>query len=98
MSETLPLAVVYSNETAQIKGSIIATWALAFIAICLRFTARRLSKAGFWYDDWLMVPAQVSIPDINFSSNYVESLGAQIKLIRVPARCHGAVLHLRFLE
>ena len=33
---------------------------MASIAVCLRLAARRLSKAGFWYDDWLMVPAPVS--------------------------------------
>ena len=78
MSEQLPPLPLQSNESAQIKGSIVATWALAVIAVCLRFTARRLSKAGFWYDDWLMVPATVSIPHIKLSSNYVESLGEQI--------------------
>ena len=98
MSETKQFPDADSNENTQIKGSITATWALAVIAVCLRFIARRLSKAGFWYDDWFIVPAIVSIPQINFSRSYVESFGGQIKLIRVPARCHGAVLHLCFLE
>lgn len=40
----------------------IVTWTLAVTASCLRFTARRLSNAGFWYDDWLIVPAMVSVP------------------------------------
>ena len=86
------------NENARIEGGPLATWALAVIAVCLRFTARRLSKAGFWYDDWFMGPAMVSIPHIDFSSNHFESLGAQIELIRVPARCHGAMLRLSFSE
>ena len=98
MSEQYTNLAFESNESVQIKGSIIATWALAVIAVCLRFIARRFSKAGFWYDDWFMGPAIVSIPLLNPSSNYAESLGEQIKLIRVPARCCGAVLHLCFLE
>ena len=58
------------NEDALIKGSIIATWALAVIAVCLRFIARRLSKTRFWYDDWLVLAATVSIPRMNSRSNY----------------------------
>lgn len=53
---------IHGNENTRIRGSIIGTWALALIAVCLRFFARRRSKAGFWYDDWLMVPATVSRP------------------------------------
>ena len=60
------------SEVARIQGSILATWALAVIAVCLRFLARRLSKAGLWYDDWLIVPATVSIlsegPDCHWES------------------------------
>ena len=87
-----------TNENALIKGSIIATWTLAVIAVCLRFIARRLSKARFWYDDWLVLLATVSFPHINNRSNYVESLGEHIKLIRVPGLRRGVVLHLCILE
>lgn len=87
-----------TNENAIIKGSIIATWALAVIAVCLRFIARRLSKARFWCDDWLVLPATVSIPHTKNRSKYVESLREHIKLICVPALRHGFVLHLRALE
>ena len=62
MSTYIPEAELLTNENTLIKGSIIATWALAVIAVCLRFIARRLSKARFWYDDWLVLPATVSIP------------------------------------
>jgi hypothetical protein len=43
----------------EIIGSISATWALATIAMALRFACRRISKAGFWWDDYLMIPAYV---------------------------------------
>ena len=49
-------------ELTSLRGVIIATWVMALLAVCLRFLARRLSKAGLWYDDWLMIPATVSIP------------------------------------
>lgn len=49
------------SENTRTQGSIIGTCALAFISVCLRYYARKISKAGFWYDDWLIVPATVSI-------------------------------------
>lgn len=81
----------------NIQGSIIATWALALVSVCLRFIARRLSKAGFWYDDWLIVPATVSI----LRSIVVTILVAEdnkSKLIHIPDLHYGAMLCLRYLE
>lgn len=49
------------NGYGSSRVGIIATWAIALITVCLRYLARRLSKAGLWYDDWLMIPATVSI-------------------------------------
>lgn len=88
----------FTNRNALIKGSIMATWALGVIAVCLRFLARRLSKARLWYDDWLTLPATVSIPLVHNRSNYVENLENLIKLICVSALRRGVVLHLYFLE
>ncbi|KAG8530682.1 uncharacterized protein KY384_004037 [Bacidia gigantensis] len=39
-----------------IQGSTSATWAIAVICVALRFIARRASKAGVWYDDWMVIP------------------------------------------
>ncbi|KAM0798769.1 hypothetical protein BDR22DRAFT_934515 [Usnea florida] len=63
-----PSPYEYLNKSAQIKSIIITFFALAVIAVCLRFTARRLSKAGFWYDDWLIVPATLSAAALCFIS------------------------------
>lgn len=49
-----------ASQQPEIMGSIIATWAFAVIAVALRFFARRVSRAGFWWDDWLMIPALVN--------------------------------------
>ena len=66
MPEIIKAVKAVTSEIASgftcANGSILATWALAVIAVCLRFLARRRSKAGLWYDDWLMIPATVSIP------------------------------------
>ena len=48
-----------ASKQPAIIGSIVATWAFAVIAVALRFFARRVSRAGFWWDDWLMLPALV---------------------------------------
>ena len=44
---------------ASLEGSAPTTWALAFVALILRFTSRRISKAGLGLDDWLTIPALV---------------------------------------
>lgn len=48
-----------ATQVPRILGVNIATFCLAVIAITLRFTARRLTHAAFWWDDWLMIPAIV---------------------------------------
>ncbi len=59
MTSLLKRSTFQHPETLAIRGSIIATWILAFIAVALRFIARRLSKAGLWYDDIMIIPALV---------------------------------------
>ena len=61
------------TDVASLQGSAIATWALALIIVCLRFIARRRSKAGLWIDDWLIIPATVSIPYTILRRNYIDS-------------------------
>ena len=84
------------SETTLVQGVLITGWALALTAVCLRFFARRLSKAGFWYDDWLMIPAMVSTPctiglkDFTATENDPSS-------IFFPARGHSIVLCRRHL-
>ena len=58
---------VFFYKRDPIRGAILAVWIYALCTLCLRFLARRRSKAGFWYDDWLLIPAIVSI-DISISS------------------------------
>ena len=48
-----------ASQVPRLLGVNIATFCLAVIAIILRFTARRLTHAVFWWDDWLMLPAIV---------------------------------------
>ena len=65
MSRTSQLHGLISliDEQKTDQGIIIVLlWAIALIAVGFRFLARRLTKAGLWYDDLLMIPAIVSIP------------------------------------
>ena len=67
---------VFFYKRDAIRVSALALWFYALLGLCLRVLARRLSKAGFWYDDWLLIPAFVSndiklrawSADLNFSS------------------------------
>lgn len=47
------------SELATVQGITSTTWALALIAVVLRFTARRMSNAGLWYDDYMTILALV---------------------------------------
>lgn len=49
-----------ASQVPRILGVNIATFCLAVFAIIARFTARRLTHASLWWDDWLMLPAIVS--------------------------------------
>ena len=49
----------HPSEARRIQGPVISTWILALIAVCARFAARKMSKAGLWYDDWLIIPTMV---------------------------------------
>ena len=51
---------VFFYQGGPIRGSVLALWFYALLGLCLRFYARRLTKADFWYDDWLLIPAMVS--------------------------------------
>ncbi|MCJ1459972.1 hypothetical protein MMC28_010351 [Mycoblastus sanguinarius] len=53
-----------------IRGVIIATWILAVLAVSFRLFARRLSGAGFWWDDWLMVPALVRMVNYGLGEHW----------------------------
>lgn len=38
----------------------LISWARAFFALGLRFFTRTFSRAGLWYDDFVLIPAFVS--------------------------------------
>ncbi len=54
-----PTVNLEDTQARRILGVNLATFVLAVMAIGLRFTARRLTRLPFWWDDWLMLPAIV---------------------------------------
>lgn len=67
----------HSVEEARIRGTVIFTWSLMLIIVSLRFLARRLSKVGLWYDDWLILPATVCLSYIPYLLLYVNGPGIE---------------------
>ena len=63
-----PVPITFTDEFTLLRGIIISIWVTALITVCLRFFARNLAKAGLWYDDWLTIPATVSISETILSS------------------------------
>ena len=51
----------YQSRTAGVYGGTISLLIIAAIAVVLRLTARRISAANFWWDDWTLVIALVSL-------------------------------------
>ena len=57
------MAATTVHEMAD-KGPIllaatVVVYALAGVAVFLRFLSRRLSRVGYWWDDWLALVALV---------------------------------------
>lgn len=51
--------VFYEDRTATLYGGTIALQTLSTLFVILRFTSRRVSGKGFWWDDWMILPALV---------------------------------------
>ena len=50
---------IHASRVHLILGVSIALLVLSFVAVALRLLARRLSGAGLWWDDWLIIAALV---------------------------------------
>lgn len=51
--------VYYETRAPVLYGGTISLQVLSTLVVILRFVARRVAKAGLWWDDWLIVPALV---------------------------------------
>lgn len=55
----MPTDVYYQSRTPVLYGWTISFQVLSTLVVALRFIARRVPKAGFLWDDWIIVPALV---------------------------------------
>ena len=47
------------SKQPDIYGAISTVYSVAVLAVVLRLPARRLSKASYWWDDWIIIIAMV---------------------------------------
>lgn len=75
-------------------GSVSATWALATVALFLRFVCRRISKANLWWDDYLMIPAYLFTSVVSWVSlTYMPNNGfGRHIFIQPPEKIPGVVM------
>ena len=50
----------HANKGPLVLGVSILVSFLAITAVALRFLSRKLSKAHYWWDDWMILAALVS--------------------------------------
>ena len=50
---------LYADQKGRLVGSMITLLVLSTFFVCLRLLSRKLSKAGFWLDDYLTILALV---------------------------------------
>lgn len=51
--------VYFESRAPRVYGCTISFLAIAFITAVLRFLARRLSAAAYWWDEWTILVALV---------------------------------------
>ena len=47
------------SKQPDIYGTISTVCPVAVLVVVLRLLARRVSKAGYWWDDWIIIIAMV---------------------------------------
>ena len=52
-------AIYAGSRGPDILGAIISTYCISILAIGLRTAVRKISKVGFWIDDWLIYAGTV---------------------------------------
>ena len=64
---------IWASRQPQAYAATITTYALAVLAVALRFWSRRLLKARYCLDDWLVAAAVVRL-DISFTQYFQQVL------------------------
>ena len=57
----LPEAYRNQNRSEVLWITLIIAHALSFVALVLRFITRKITNTLFWWDDWFIIAAFVSL-------------------------------------
>ena len=63
---------INATDAPKIIAVSVVLIILSTAAVVLRFISRMLSKAGLWWDDWLIVAALVKPNGISKSKNWTD--------------------------
>ena len=64
------MSTVYQqSRTREIYGATITLTIIATAAVILRFISRKISTASFWWDDWTILIALVTLSERNRSND-----------------------------
>ncbi|KAK0507563.1 hypothetical protein JMJ35_010086 [Cladonia borealis] len=66
----------HANKGPTMLGISILVTFLAIAAVALRFLLRKLSKAQYWWDDWMILAALPWTVTLNICQFYVYSIGS----------------------
>ena len=78
--------IYYQSRTAGVYGGTITLIIVAAIAVALRLTARSISAANLWWDDWTLVIALVSQPCPLFQFTCVQ-LPDRLQVFKSRPKC-----------
>lgn len=53
--------VYYESRVSTLYRDTIALQVLSTFFVILRFISRKVAGAGFWWDDWAIIPALVCL-------------------------------------
>lgn len=62
MTEAYKVPGPLPDKISRVVGAAIVATVVPTIAVALRCCSRRLVKAGFWWDDWILLISLVATP------------------------------------
>jgi hypothetical protein len=70
----------HEDQGPMVEGVVAVLTVLSCVAVALRFWARHLAKAGYWYDDWFALAGLFVVLASN-STRYIRAYPSQLLLL-----------------
>ncbi|KAL9079066.1 MAG: hypothetical protein Q9157_002034 [Trypethelium eluteriae] len=83
LDSQLPASFLNQNRQPTIIAENVFMCVLAITAVALRFYARKASRAGFWWDDWVTLMALPYSLAINIFSAELITVGQGVHLVTI---------------